>query len=315
MKTNLTVVTFLFLCLCFYNTLAQNYKPFPESNAFWVEQHGWLQSGLCGFEYHNCTDPVYFGNDITINSLVYHTLMYRQVCSAEYVGGPPPPPPPCVWMSYYNVPPVIFAYIRQDSVARKVFIYDAANNQDTLLYDFNLSAGSPLPQTYNNPMYPNVIVSSIDSILLIDGYHMRYNLGIGSTIDSASIIEGIGSTFGLIAPLVPPFENGDALLCFSKNNFTIYPNAPVACDLTVGIPSKENEQLLSIYPNPANDFVYIRNVTSPIKVTVLSSYGTVVYQTSIEKDAIINLSKWADGVYLVTAASDKHFISQRVIKY
>jgi hypothetical protein len=317
MRTNLTALIFFFLCLCFSVALTQSYKPFPEGNAFWIEQHGRLQTGPCGFEYQNCTDPVYFGNDIVINSVIYHTLMYRQVCSITWVNGSPPPPPPCEYITYYNVPPTGFAHIRQDSVAKKVYMYDWSNNQDTLLYDFNLSVGNPLPHTYNNPNYPNVIVSSIDSILLIDGYHRRYNLDIGTTVDSASIIEGIGSTYGLLASLVPPFENGDALLCFSKNNFTIYPNASTACDFTVGMLSEKDEHVLNVYPNPADDFINIQNhFTSPLSVTVFSSYGTVVHQITLAKDAnaTIDLSALANGIYMVAGVSDKYFVSEKVIK-
>src|SRR5689334_15754797 len=103
-------------CCWFANGFAQSYRPFPEGNAYWIEEHGQLQTGSCGFEYKNCTDPVYFGNDIVINSIIYHTLLYRQVCSIQWVNGNPPPPPPCQYMTYYNVPPTGFAHIRQDSM-------------------------------------------------------------------------------------------------------------------------------------------------------------------------------------------------------
>jgi hypothetical protein len=311
------ILLILISYLWFVNGFAQSYKPFPESNAYWIEEHGWLHTtAACGFNYDNCTNPVYFGNDTTINSVIYHTLIYRQVCSAQYIGSPPPPPW-CEWYTYYNVPPGIFALIRQDTLAKKVFIYDMAANQDTLLYDFNLSVGSPLPYTYNNPNYPNVIVISIDSISLSDGYHKRYKLDIGVSLDSAAIIEGIGSTFGLLTPLVGHFENGDAILCFSQNNVTIYPNASASCDLTVGVPSEKHEEVLTIYPNPAQNFIHIQNhFASPLQITVLSVYGTIVYKTTLAKDAAvkIDLSDLSAGMYLVTALSDKNLVSRTIIK-
>ena len=221
-------------------------------------------------------------------------------------------------MTYYNISPITFAHIRQDSIAKKVFIYDWATQQDTLLYDFNLTVGNPLPHTYNNPNYPNVIVNSLDSILLLDGYHKRYNLDLGvPPFDSVAIIEGIGSTFGLTVPLVGHFENGDAILCFSQNNVTIYPNASASCDLTVGIATEKKEQALNIYPNPTNNFIHIQNkFVSPLLVTVFSSYGAVIQQRTLAKEAaeVIDLSSLSKGIYMVTGQSGKHFVSQKIIK-
>ena len=57
----------------------------------------------------------------------------------------------------------------------------------------------------------------------------------GVVSDSAfvCIIDGIGSSLGIMANLVPPFENGDELLCFSKDNVVYYPDSTYNCDKTV----------------------------------------------------------------------------------
>jgi hypothetical protein len=310
-KILLILISYLWLV----NGFAQSYKPFPESNAYWIESHGWLQqNGNCGFAYFSYVCPFYFGSDTIINTIAYHSLRTHRtwtITNTQIQFG-------CPYQYSYNTPDGIFAYIRQDTSAKKVFIYDLVNNQDTLLYDFNLTAGNSLPQTYNNPNYPNVIVTSIDSVLLTDGYHKRYKLDIGVSLDSAAIIEGIGSTFGLFAPLLGHFENGDALICFSQNNITTYPNASALCDLTIGIASAENEQPLGIYPNPVNDFIHIQNTfVSPLLITVFSSYGTVVYKGVLQGnvDHKIDLSYLPSGIYFVSAVSDKHFTSQKIVKH
>ena len=78
---------------------AQSYRPFPDSNYFWNEEHSFLNPGTCGYEWHTCDNPIYFGTDTIINFVSYHRLYYRQICHWQLTMFAPPP---CLSGGIYN---------------------------------------------------------------------------------------------------------------------------------------------------------------------------------------------------------------------
>lgn len=56
---------------------------------------------------------------------------------------------------------------------------------------------------------------------------------------------------------------------------------------------------LTIYPNPANDFLYIENLTEPIQVEIYDLSGKVLLsQEANEARKQVNLSQLSNGIYL-----------------
>jgi len=305
----------LFFCLSFLSgkVFCQNYKPFPDSNAYWVEGHGWLYYQVPCSYWHDWSKLFYLGSDTIINSSSYHKLYFRGTYSYHMITQPG-----CLdgTVHYTYMSESLFACVRQDTGLKKVFLYDFSNNNDTLLYDFNLTVGDTLPQTYINVAYPNVVVQAIDSIQLTDGFHKRFVLNTVSVNGPAAIIEGIGSTYGLLTPLLGQLEGYDQLVCFSHDS-VIYPDTSVSCDLTVAIPEQNPEQLFSLSPNPFQNFINIKNnQQKDLSITIFSPIGEVVHKTTLLKDAsvTINLSGLAAGIYLVTARSDNNFTARKIIK-
>jgi hypothetical protein len=230
---------------------------FPNQVYFWNETHSALLPGSCGNEWHTCEYPVYFGNDTVISATTYHRLNFRQICEWQNTMWPPPPFP-CQPQGSYNVGEHTFMFFRQDTALKRVYLYDQNANAEVLLYQFGLSAGDTLPPSFSNYLYPNVLVVRTDSIYLADGYHRRMILNVNDMMqDSAAIIEGIGSTFGLLAPFVTAFENDDRLLCFSSMTQTLYPDTNTFCDIALAIHSPEVLDV-SVYPNPFTDHVDIQ---------------------------------------------------------
>ena len=114
MRTRATLLTIFFSG----SILAQSpYRPFPESNAGWVESHAWLNPGgpsCADFTWISCARPTYFGTDTLIGATSYHRLRYHGLCNWQQAGGPTVLPPWCSWSGTYAEPLQDFIYIRQD---------------------------------------------------------------------------------------------------------------------------------------------------------------------------------------------------------
>jgi hypothetical protein len=135
----------------------------------------------------------------------------------------------------------------------------------------------------------------------------------------ASIIEGIGSTFGLFENLTN-FESGGHLTCFSQNDTSLFPSfASGGCALIyLGIKeiSTVNSQITFI-PNPA-----ITSITLHSLFTIHSSLFTVsdvlgnkIYQQTISgSDTQIDVSKWSEGVYFYEVRSSNDVVRGKFIK-
>jgi hypothetical protein len=291
--------------------IAQINFPTPADNPFWTENHGGLWTcstegphGTCTGYFCNCTMPVYYKTDTIINGITYNRLYARDVCTAFYVGGPAPGG--CPNGFDYTNPEHLFATIRQDVLNKRVFIYDGYTEE--LLYDFkNLVVGSQYPNTYST-WQDSVFVIGLDSVLLNNAYHKKWELGFkknGNIIypGFASIIEGVGSTKGLIAPFEIPFENSDQMICFSENDITIYPEASYNCDKFVNVSAMDNNPAFSIYPNPAHNFLTLElNQIPPHEsfIQLLSAQGQLLKFVPIsDKISCIDVSDLAKGVYLI----------------
>ena len=227
--------------------------------------------------------------------------------------------PPCLFTGNYNIGENLFAAIRQDTSLRRVYIYDFSSSSEMLLYDFSLSAGATLPPAYNNPYYPNVQVTRIDSILLTDGYHKRFvlNVPLLSVTDSISIIEGVGSSVGLLAALATPFENHDILLCYSDNTQTIYPDATTNCTIALGVPAIDRQAGFGLYPNPFTDRLEV-NLPEGMTAATIHMYqadGRLVLSRDISsREYKLSLPELNRGIYLLHIETTDGIFVQKLVK-
>jgi len=300
---------------------AQSYRPFPESGSFWNEVHGYPQNGPCGWEYHNCTTAVHFGTDTLINAVAYHRLYYHQQCNWTWTGGPPPPPPPCQFTGSYTVSDSLLACIRQDTALRKVYIYAFGSNSEWLLYDFTLSVGSLYPQTINNFYYGMTFVAGMDSILLADGYHLRYSLaldnGFGTTDSNfVQVIEGVGSTYGLVQPFWPDIDFYNNLLCMSDSVQTIYPQASAVCHIILGINEALQSTAMEVYPVPFTDYLDIRLPEgTSARLTLYQADGRSVLSRNVSsREYTLSIPELKPGIYLLRTETEDRVIVKRLVK-
>jgi hypothetical protein len=302
-----------FFCILQATISAQNYFPIPESNTVWI-QASFLYS-VNGHEHSTITNPISFGQDTTMNNQTYHTLVGHEI--TEWVDGFGNP------QNYatgtYTTEGYRF-YFRQDVPAKKVYTF--RNNQDTLLYDFNLSVGQVYPATATNSLYPNLKVMQEDSIQLLDGlYHKRWQLGTNS-LDSGyiSIIEGIGATSGFSLDLYPQFEQASALLCmrtfsaylYENWNFTglIPPKYSEYCAENLGFEKiGTNNHSFEVYPNPANEVLNLNSTIQKNENTSFKLYTIdgleVIKDKKVALPAKIDVSYFQKGIYLVVVNNDQ----------
>ncbi len=252
-KKHIIVLVIFVTSLQFGQAQSNVYHLFPNSNALW-SQRLYYNYLTCPFTANCGSNDNYAIQGDTIKGIHTYHKIYK---SSQYFPG---------FTTSFTSPvtKTFFGGIRQDSIAKKIYGFISTgygNGGDTLLYNFNLNLNDTLVASYcNNTSYKNY-VSSIDTVLVGTTYRKRFNLStmtgtLVSNINYVSLIEGIGGTFGLFGKLVPPFEGGTVLNCFSQNTVTQYinPLGTLQCNLVLSIKdqSTNNALSLSLYPNPFN---------------------------------------------------------------
>ncbi|WP_430404156.1 T9SS type A sorting domain-containing protein [Fluviicola sp.] len=82
---------------------------------------------------------------------------------------------------------------------------------------------------------------------------------------------------------------------------------------TAGITDSEKNSV-SVYPNPANDLIYIVSDFDVNTITITDVSGQVVYNNSTVSNNNVDVSSLTSGVYLVNVATDSGVKTSRFIK-
>jgi len=220
---------------------------------------------------------------------------------------------------------MIPGYIREDTTAKRVFLRFDGMNNDTLLYDFALQLEDTLKGFLGNCYLWTV--QSIDSVVVGSSFRRRINFYDFGDCNDLSIIEGIGSTMGLIGCMTPAFEGGSGLRCFSVDGEVLY-NAPapcgpdiLPCDLQLAVePAGTGHQHVPvrIAPNPAVEQVEVDfdPVLLPVEVSITDMTGkTLIHQLIFKAHTPIDISSLAKGLYVMQVEREGSSISYgKIIK-
>lgn len=284
------------------------YHPFPEDSAVWTTDL--LSQGCLGY----CYSKVYtMKGDTVMNSISYNKIYVRDV--KFFYNGPPPFP-----AGYTSLSAEVFwAGLRQDSLAKKVYIIRSGWSSDTLLYDFNLSIGDTIPQTaLINGMYAQwQTVIAIDSVLINGKYHKRYKFN--NIYDETSmLIEGVGST-GQLDIIYNFFEGGPITVCFT-GNIIGSPAYPGECAVDAFVLSshlnKQDKMDMLVNPNPTSGKFQITGLSSWNSTIIITDLvGNVVsdYGSNSDQQIDIDISQQPKGVYFVKAVDEKGSFAVRKI--
>lgn len=161
---------------------ADAYHALPLANAIWCMTTGCTDPGCGDLGYIR----TYSDGDTLIDGNTYAVMLSDLI--------------PTTTGACCQIPmmePV--AYIREDSSARKVYLRTDLITSDSLLYDFSLEVGDTLKGYLGATAALPLAVISIDSALVDGAYHKRLNFDTSYVCLRFAIIEGVGSTNGLLA--------------------------------------------------------------------------------------------------------------------
>ena len=290
MKKLLTLALLILAC----STQAQ-VPDYFAGNPEWRQELTWGGAMPC-LEIYNYV--YYLNGDSIVDGHTYKKLYKRG--EHEYNWMAPPPAGNCSGSYTYNF---FYVLIRQDSL--RVYIRQG-NNDEALLYNFDLAVGDTLPETYFM-MNDNVVVESIDSILVGESYRKIFNLECPYMYEPLELIEGIGFTQGFLE-YIPDWYPAQ-LICFTLNGTTYYPGYGEPCDLTVNI---HNPEILNggleIFPNPSAGNISVKfnsgsKMMVNVKVSDISGRNLKDEKWAINQGANVkslDLSSFDKGIYFIS---------------
>ena len=265
------------------------YHPFPDSNAIWnIHWNCFFGTGEAWFSY-------YIDGDTTIGNLVYQKMMRGPVVSTGTCG-----------TGGY---PYLGAF-REDTVAKKVYHIHPFESMEMLHLDFNLQVGDTFPDAMQFPC--SSTVQAIDSVLIGTNYRKRWTLA-----SSAQIIEGIGSTWGLMEPPCDVIDfPATTLTCFSQNGQTLYPDTTFNCLFIDDVESIDGiKNSLVIFPNPAREKFAVCSFQFPVNshLKIFNTLGEIIYSTPLKDPIEINCGHFPRGIYFVEVQSETEIRKGKII--
>ena len=209
--------------------------------------------------------------------------------------------------------------IRTDDDYRVSYI-NPSETEPIILYDFSRSVGdSVLISKLNNPYFAYVM--QIDTIMVGDNPRKQMTMeGMYGWEDTW--IEGIGSLYGLLTTEMRSWEFTDyELTCYKENNTPLFSSHPTCtrCDIATTIESDILHESITVFPNPANDYILIKSddVSDIGLVEIFDFAGKVVltYQaTQLAREYRIGIEELSEGFYVVRFRLKDNYQVQRFVK-
>jgi hypothetical protein len=301
---------------------AQLYQAFPTDSAVWRQSSAnfnypdWYQRD---YKYYIQGDTLFSGN-------TYHKI-FKTVISSYYIMGSNPTFELRSGPTMTDTNKYVGA-IREDLSKHVYFLPDTiTTTSEILLYDFNLNVGDTLPYSYNNSSYFLGLnyVSGIDSVLVGTQYHKRFKISASGYTNYVSIIEGVGSAFGLLEMFIDPFEWSDFLICYSYNGQSVWtdsighpPTYTPDCSLPAlaGINEQSQKNQISIFPNPTTGIITIKtHISEKTSIIITDILGKTTYQAAFSSaEKVIDLSQFPRGVYFLKATDSNKISSiQKIV--
>ncbi|MGE0637699.1 MAG: T9SS type A sorting domain-containing protein [Bacteroidia bacterium] len=237
-------------------------------------------------------------SDTIIDGIDCRKLFYNPVLSG------------CRVLNYVN-------YVYSDS--NKFYFYNDTTHQFSVLYDFSLVPGDThvVEMVYGNDM--TMIVTDTSSVN-INGVNLRaYEIQDISTPSSyyfpGKIIERIGSNFFFFPQHGICHGYMGGLRCYSDTAIDLYETGVVPyCDYSTSINERDLIDF-EIFPNPTQDFLYLKNTTQNLSYKILDYTGRIILSGKTEKVPIaigINVQTLSPGYYRVVFEDEvnRAFIKQ-----
>ncbi len=256
----------------------------------------------------------YFEGDTLVGNTLYH-IKYSDVVTHYY----PPGGGPMQYNAYHHL---FGGAMRTEG--SKVWFWSGIVAPE-LVFDYSWNVGDTLAECMISQYCDEpIIISSIDSIQIMNRYHLRYNFEPEYPEEGITyFIEGIGHDFGIyqIGCARPDFAT--QLICYSENGDPVFPDTS-NCDLPVGIETRDfAKSNIKIFPNPAKAYITLETnteVQSDVTIHTSDLTGrkllTIPWSLDQGNNTIrLNLSSLKPGLYFVTISGNNptSFAQQKLI--
>ncbi len=294
-KILLLFIAFYSLSIAYGQT--NTYHPFSDSAIWRVDiLANNPQGGGCLATYYF---HYYSSGDTLINSLI-HKKIYKSFVALTSTGAASPcnPTPPLQLSGYIGA-------LRDDSVANKTFFVFPNNNNDTLLYDYNLNANDTVKGFIGT--YCTTVVTTVDSVLIKGQYRKRWNCNACGNLNQY-IIEGIGTSYGLTERFVNnPSNPFGRLICSKDNTNILYAsayNSIFGCEpIYNGEFELNTEYKFKVIPNPFSLTANLESskILKNATLVIYNLYGQTVKQiNNISGQAItLHRNNLPSGLYFL----------------
>ncbi|MBK8443948.1 MAG: T9SS type A sorting domain-containing protein [Sphingobacteriales bacterium] len=294
MKHFIFYITMLLSC-SLLQAQADDYIPMLQAGNVWKEWQ--LNVNGPGQSWNN-----YITKKIDGDSLI-NGKMYRKIIDSMYAFDN-------LFGDTIVQPFKLRSLLREEN--RQVIRYNTSNETEYILYDFNLQTGDSISSN-------SKIINSGDTILADGLSHKYYEIDTFSLGDlycnSYIQIEGVGSNQGLGVIMCSSFENYNSgyLVCFSRNDSTIYGNCSTPDD-TLSVPVLAlPPQTVSVSPNPAGQWVELR-AAMPLEWRIYDVRGVLRYRSGGAQSYLsLSLQGWQAGVYYYQATDGKEQYSGKFL--
>jgi hypothetical protein len=266
------------------------YHKLIRTNTFW-DCTWWQYTGPGMTGCALTMDRIFFTDKDTVLEGMTYKVSYAYPMHSS-----PPDPWNCPPYAADTIAVEYQRYIREDTVARKVYIYypDFLSwTFDQVLYDFSLQPGDSLKSRYQGDW----VVTAVDSVMIGTGEYRKRTIFVVPTWGTGYYVEGIGGSQGLFTPMFT-FEAYGVFLCLKENNVDLWGNH---CDSWfVKVPEKKPARA-AIFPNPVMDEITIETDGSTgNQVTIVDLNGQEIIRRTITGTHLkIDVSNFSKGFYQV----------------
>jgi hypothetical protein len=270
MKKLLALISFYIASATFVYGQSSQYHFFPEASFWRVDTH-------CQYAQTNCNEYYYydyhFGGDTLINGS-QHKKIFRDSVVLTGIGGPP-----CLlfpWASYSGY----MGALKEDSLNNRTYFVFPGLSNDSLFYDYNLNIGDTLKGYMTGGC--NIIVTSIDSVLIGAEYRRRWNFNTCNE-GPGYLIQGIGSDNGLLEHFNTTGFCYSQLICVKDSVGVLYnaSSSAMGCSLiSTGLISNNMSSVLVIYPNPLSTETTLKTsrILNDASIQLFNAFGQQVKQ-------------------------------------
>ncbi len=247
----------------------------------------------------------YLNGDTVYNSNQYKVLWK---CGHVWSSWQSPNPNMSCYFNYTYCDTIPTGLIR--SQGKEMYFIYWNDTTEGLLHDFDLSIGDTVPQTMTYCCGGGDVITAIDSIYTPYGYRKTFYV---NNNFQESIIEGVGSAYGLLEPYGPQLDQVYQLICYGLNDSAWYPSQGPYCDvMTVGPTTVQQEISLQLVPNPASEYVEVSASGFPVEsITVYDVFGKVVKQQAGESKLFVG--DLTPGIYMLRVSDGTSFSSSQLI--